>query len=190
MEWLYIIGLIGYYLYRAYNKGIKNATENGKNEPIKPINKRKPEKTLDEILKELVDNAQTTQTKKAEANKLPDVKVLDEKTKVVKEVQKPKQVERQSTVAQNHNKKQANVLHKTKDYQSSIEYDEKIENILSGKVESIETADIYNSSKINNEIGSHLEGNSNANRQIKIKDSVLNTKDLVLAQIILERKYA
>jgi hypothetical protein len=201
MEWLYILGLVAYYLYKAYNKGIDGATDKNNKKPIQPIDKRKPEKTFEEIFKELMEK--NTQEKKIgnpqdikkenkqvlkSENKTDDVKVLQQKKKTEnKEVFKNKPIQNQSTIVKN--RREDSILHKHKDFSSSIEYDDKIENILHGKYDSIEQNDAFAISKMNNEIGDHKKAEYQT-KMIKIKNRTLNPKDLVVAQILFERKYA
>lgn len=189
MEWLYIVGLIGYYLYKAYSKGIENASDKNKpKKPIEPIGERKKEKTLDEILKELVDNANKQQTPKPETKKTPDVKVLEEKKKEIKEVQKNKPIVKDNPLPKK-DKSKDNVLHKHKDFQSSIEYDDRIEKILHGNIDSIEEGASEANSKLGKEIGDHV-AKTYQEKMIKVKGKSMSPKDLVIAQIIFERKYA
>lgn len=189
MEWLYIVGLIGYYLYRAYAKGIEKSTEkeNNTSKPIQPIGERKKEKTLDEILKELVENANKQNNNAPVPKKSTETKVLEEKKKVLKEEQKGKPAVKQHTVKKDA--KLDSLLHKKKDYETSIEYDDSIEKILNNELDSVESGGITASSKLGKEIGNHIE-RTYQEKLVKINGKSMSPKDLVIAQIIFDRKYA
>lgn len=184
MEWVYIIGLIGYYIYKAYSKGVEQA----KDKPIKPIEQRKKEKTLDEIFKELMENAKKEQQKKPSyQQKIEPKKVLEEKKKDT--FNKP----HKAIVSKKEKEKEYDtVLHKHKDLASSIEYDDGIEKILHQQYDKIDGISSDFTDESNLTLAQIYNTESIQRRkavQLLIKGKAYSPKDLFIAQTLFDTKF-
>ena len=169
MEWIYIIGLIGYYLYKAYNKGIENATKNPK--PIKKVEQREPEKSFEDILKEIIQQNEP--------------KVAPKPTPPPKQQQKP--VVKSKPLTPNTNKRSEDpILHNHDIPSESIEYDANIENICQKRYNSIETS--------SNRIEAKEDENYNVRKSqgfkgLLVDGKLLSAKEMLIAQTVFERKF-
>jgi hypothetical protein len=162
MEWIYIIGLIGYYLYKAYNKGIENSTDK-KKKPIQPIEQREPEKSFEDILKELLEPKEEKQPPKP-----------------IVQPQKPKPAVQPKPITPTPPKTAEPVLHEHGNYSSSIEYDSTIENVLHKKYDSVENAN-YRQKTIQDDTTSRKYARF---KGLLVDGKLLTGKEMLIAQTV------
>ena len=178
MEWIYIIGLIGYYLYKAYNKGIENSTNN--NKPIKKI-ERKQEKNFGELIKDLLEQ---TEAKQAEMAKTQAPKPVNTPKK---EQQKP--VVKSKPLTPNSAKRSEEpILHEHDVFNASIEYDNAVENIFHKRYDSVESKGSHRIEAIEDE--NYAVGRRNkAFKGLLVDGRLLSAKEMLIAQTVFERKF-
>lgn len=181
MEWIYIVGLIGYYLYRAYTKGMEKASNNKK--PIQKVGPVSKDKSFEEILRELVENAEN---KQKEATK-PIVEKQPKSQPLPKVQTKPQA--KQKPITPKVQKREEPILHQHETFGESIEYDSNIEKIFHRRFDSVEEQ--HGSHTRASEIETYITDKHTHSKFVGliVDGKKLSLKEMLIAQTVLERRF-